>query len=181
MFLLKSSCERHGFGKRSTPHHTRATILWSRWRRQHGLLPAENAGGPAAASGGLNELVVHPSDGLHLARRPWYQDHAIDLEALVLPEAEDPEELSGLVDPHPAKAVAGNASPAEPKHDESALACEDLRGELPAVLGSHDPLHALVDGRDWAPVVAELPGAVLVMDAVSRALLFEVPEPRTTG
>ena len=55
MFLLKSSCERHGSARGA--HLTRATILWSRWRRQHGLLPVENAGGPAADGAATESLL----------------------------------------------------------------------------------------------------------------------------
>ena len=82
--------------------------------------------------------------------------------------------LTGLIDPHPAKAVTGHAALAKAECDEPALAREHLGGQLAAVLRGHDPLDALDDGGDRAPVVAELLGAVLELDAFAHALLFEV-------
>ena len=61
--------------------------------------------------------------------------------------------------------IAGGAALAKAQLDQPALPCEDLGGQLAAVLAGHRALDALDDGGDRAAVVLELLGAVVDVDA----------------
>ena len=65
----------------------------------------------------LDELPVHPPNGLHLLFRPGNEDHPVGLEALVLALLEDALGRAVLVDTHAAQPVAGRAALAEAEPD----------------------------------------------------------------
>ena len=77
--------------------------------------------------------------------------------------------MSSLRSPYPAAPPWRN-----PSSIELALPLEDLGRQLTAVFASHRPLHALHDGRDRAPVILELLGAVLNANACALADVFVV-------
>src|SRR5262249_35922139 len=120
------------------------------------------------------ELRVHPADDLQLLIGAGDKDHAVGLETLPLAAGQYTLVFTGLVDEHPAQAVAGRAALAVAEFDEPALATEHLGRQLPAVLAGHRPLDALDDGGGGAAVVVELLGAIMHLDAGPLAQVLVV-------
>ena len=117
----------------------------------------------------VDEQPVDPADGRPPPPAGPARDDAVRLEALLLAARELRLRRAVLVDQLRRKPVARRSALAEAELDQPALALEDLRGQLAAVLAGHRALHALDDRRDRAAVVLELLGAVDDADAGALA------------
>ena len=124
----------------------------------------EQRGDFALKPAALDELPVHPADGLDLFFGTGNQDDPVGLETLVLAPVQDALAIAILVDAHAAQPVPRHTPLAEAVLDEAALAGEHLVRELAGVFGGHGALDGLDDVGHRAAVVDELLHAVVDLD-----------------
>ena len=117
----------------------------------------------------FHEHAVHPTNDLHFLGRPWNENDAVCLYALLLSPVEHSLVLAAHVTQHPAKPKPWRATLTKSEFDKATLPDKNLGGKLAAVLTSHGPLHTLNDCRNGAAVILKLLSAIVHIDLCASA------------
>ena len=122
----------------------------------------------------LDEPSKHPQDSGHFVIGAGHEDDAVGLQAFVLAVFELAFDGAGLVNQHPAQAVACWTPLTKPHLNQAALTGEHLGRQLPAVFPGHGALDAFDDGRHRRAVVLKLLGHVGDRDTFALADVFVI-------
>jgi hypothetical protein len=122
----------------------------------------------------IDQPAVHQIDVADFVLRARAEDDPVGLQALLLATAQRGLEVAGLIDQHPAQAIARVPSLTESHFDQAALADKDLGREFATVFSGHGAFDALDDSGHRGAVVLELLGDIRDEDVLLLEAVFPI-------